>query len=287
MRPAVPTPHSMEPGVARVDAWTSLPITILALLAIPALVLEQSDDLLWYTVGRWLNWIIWLAFAGELIALLAVARNRGALLRDRWLVIAVVVLTPPLISPDAIQGIRAFRAVRALRALRGLMLLGLALRHLRRALAKRRFHYVLVVAAAVMVVGAVLVYIFERDTNASIDSPGDAVWWAIVTATTVGYGDISPATWGGRVVAVVLMFVGIGVIGLFTGSVAGYFVEQETAPVSDVDARLARIEAQLAQLLDRHDEPMQAAQVDDANVRRLSGPAPDAGNDPSSRPRPR
>lgn len=51
----------------------------------------------------------------------------------------------------------------------------------------------------------------------------DAMWWAIVTATTVGYGDISPETGFGRLIAIVLMIFGIGLIGLVTSSIASYF----------------------------------------------------------------
>ena len=54
----------------------------------------------------------------------------------------------------------------------------------------------------------------------------DALWWAIVTLTTVGYGDISPSSVGGRLIGVVLMFFGIGVLGLFTATIAGVFVEK-------------------------------------------------------------
>ncbi|MCY4075855.1 MAG: ion channel [Acidobacteria bacterium] len=54
----------------------------------------------------------------------------------------------------------------------------------------------------------------------------DAVWWAIVTLTTVGFGDIAPVSLGGRVIGVVLMFFGIGVLGTFTATIAGVFVEQ-------------------------------------------------------------
>ena len=54
----------------------------------------------------------------------------------------------------------------------------------------------------------------------------DALWWAIVTLTTVGYGDISPDSTGGRLIGVVLMFFGIGVLGLFTATIAGVFVEK-------------------------------------------------------------
>ena len=54
----------------------------------------------------------------------------------------------------------------------------------------------------------------------------DALWWAIVTLTTVGFGDISPTTLGGRLIGVVLMFFGIGVLGMFTATIAGVFVEK-------------------------------------------------------------
>ncbi len=54
----------------------------------------------------------------------------------------------------------------------------------------------------------------------------DALWWSIVTLTTVGFGDISPVSLGGRLIGVVLMFFGIGVLGMFTATIAGVFVEQ-------------------------------------------------------------
>lgn len=61
----------------------------------------------------------------------------------------------------------------------------------------------------------------------SINSFTDAIWWAIVTTTTVGYGDISPETGLGRIIAIVLMIVGIGIIGAITGSVATYFTSNK------------------------------------------------------------
>ena len=54
----------------------------------------------------------------------------------------------------------------------------------------------------------------------------DALWWSVVTLTTVGFGDISPVSFGGRLIGVVLMFFGIGVLGMFTATIAGVFVEQ-------------------------------------------------------------
>ena len=82
------------------------------------------------------------------------------------------------------------------------------------------FRLIGVIVVLVLVGAAGLTY-FEDDRPFH-----DALWWAIVTLTTVGFGDISPASLGGRLIGVVLMFFGIGVLGTFTATIAGAFVEQ-------------------------------------------------------------
>ena len=69
--------------------------------------------------------------------------------------------------------------------------------------------------------GAIGLAYFEQDRSLP-----DALWWAVVTLTTVGFGDISPTSLGGRAIGVVLMFFGIGVLGMFTATIAGVFVEK-------------------------------------------------------------
>ncbi|WP_236692631.1 potassium channel family protein [Lactobacillus amylolyticus] len=59
-------------------------------------------------------------------------------------------------------------------------------------------------------------------------SLGESFWWAIATATTVGYGDISPHTIVGKIVALLLMIVGIGIIGMLTSSITTYFVKSDS-----------------------------------------------------------
>ena len=77
------------------------------------------------------------------------------------------------------------------------------------------------VIVVLVVGGGVGLTYFEEDRNFP-----DALWWAIVTVTTVGFGDIFPTSLGGRLIGGVLMFFGIGVLGMFTATIAGVFVEQ-------------------------------------------------------------
>lgn len=72
----------------------------------------------------------------------------------------------------------------------------------------------------VIVLGSLAFWYFEPKLNFP-----DSIWWAVVTVTTVGYGDISPITFGGRIVGTVLMLSGIGLIGAFTATIAGLFLE--------------------------------------------------------------
>lgn len=89
--------------------------------------------------------------------------------------------------------------------------------------------YVVAFTVLVMSWGSISVYVLEKGSNPSINSFSDSIWWSIVTVTTVGYGDISPVTEGGRIIAGILMLVGIGLIGSITGSMAIYFADLHNA----------------------------------------------------------
>lgn len=67
---------------------------------------------------------------------------------------------------------------------------------------------------------------FERGRNPAFENYGDGLWWALVTVTTIGYGDTFPITTSGRLVGSVVILVGIGLVGLFMGKISSILVEQ-------------------------------------------------------------
>jgi len=119
-------------------------------------------------------------------------------------------------------------------------------------LSHRRFHYVALTTAVIVTLGAIGIFTVEHGANPNITGIGDAFWWAIVTVTTVGYGDVSPMTVEGRLIAIVLMIVGIGFIGVFTATITSFFFDQERSAESvELERRLDRIEAKLDAVIRR------------------------------------
>ena len=238
------------PGSRQIALAFEWLMALLALLVIPALVMERrapTPEI--RTAALILNWVIWLAFLLEFVVRW-IADGRRSFPRRAWFDVLLIAVTPPIGVPDSMQGIRALRALRVLRLFRAFGVIAMALRLGKRHFGHRRFHYVGLVAIAMVLLGAAGIYVVEGDVNRAITSYGDALWWAIVTATTVGYGDVSPLTAEGRIIAVILMLTGIGVIGVFTATVASFFFEHEQQSEStELASRLDRIEQKLDELL--------------------------------------
>jgi voltage-gated potassium channel len=87
----------------------------------------------------------------------------------------------------------------------------------------QRLGKVVLVAAAILVVCSLAAYEAEHEANPGFATVGDALWWGIVTLTTVGYGDIVPKTTAGRLCGIAIMFTGVAVLGVLAGSLASLF----------------------------------------------------------------
>ena len=117
--------------------------------------------------------------------------------------------------------------LRPLRLLRLVTLLAILNRTAGSAFRGRVVVYVAGASALLVFVASLAVLDTERDAvGSSIRTFGDALWWAFVTITTVGYGDFAPVTAEGRFIAVGLMLGGIALLGVVTATIASWIVEQ-------------------------------------------------------------
>ncbi len=115
-----------------------------------------------------------------------------------------------------------FRAARIVRLIRVFRLIGIGSHYMKpvyKLLKTNGLDKVLIIATILLFLIPIPIVLIEP----SIETFADALWWAVVTTTTVGYGDLSPETPIGRILAVVLMVVGIGIIGTLTSSITSFF----------------------------------------------------------------
>jgi voltage-gated potassium channel len=116
----------------------------------------------------------------------------------------------------------------------------------------------ILLAGMVLSVASLLVLQFEsRSTDANITTGGDAIWWGIVTITTVGYGDFYPVTWLGRMTGIFVMFAGIGIIGALASILASLLVSPSTPDEPAQDAGSA---AGVASVTGTAESALEAAQ---------------------------
>lgn len=135
---------------------------------------------------------------------------------------------------------RIGRAFRLLKLLRIFRLVGLTGR-LHKFLKTNGLIYYLYISLTVILIASSLYCISEKVSFST------ALWWSITTATTVGYGDVSPTTGLGKAAAVLLMFLGIGFIGMLTSSLTNFF---DTSTDNDLEKELAELKQQNKKLED-------------------------------------
>jgi voltage-gated potassium channel len=244
------------------------PMLVLSAVMLPILIVPLIHPLHGPAAASFdaAGYLIWAAFVAEYLAKLALAPDRMQFARTH--VLDLVIIAVPFLRP-----VRALRALRLLRlAWLGSWAAG-AIRGIGQVLRHRRFHYALLSVAVLVFAGAAAELALEQHARgASIHSYGEALWWAMVTITTVGYGDKVPVTGAGQGIAVVFMIAGVALFGLLTATISAYFTEATRdglgARVDDLRQQLTRIEDQLAAVLARPEPPAQT---------RPAPPPPDRG----------
>lgn len=220
--------------------WPLAAVAALFLAAYSIEVLAQPHGF----VARLLTlvtWLAWAVFTADYAARLYLAPDRKQWFFRHLVDLAVVLL--PLLRP--------------LRLLRLVVLVGALQKAIGNAIRGKVIIYTISGAVLLVYVGALAVYEAERGApDAHITSFGLAVWWAMTTITTVGYGDIYPVTTTGRVMASLMMIGGISLVGSITATIASWIVQTVSIDDQKQDAvTAAHIEdlrdeiAQLRELL--------------------------------------
>lgn len=122
---------------------------------------------------------------------------------------------------------RAFRLIRLLRILRAFRSAKVIVEHLYQKKSHGAFTTVSVLATFTLIFSSIAILQVEDHPESNIKTAEDALWWAYVTITTVGYGDRYPVTTEGRLIAVFLMTTGVGLFGTFTGFIASWFASDK------------------------------------------------------------
>ena len=167
-----------------------------------------TDDLI-----RKMDWSLIIGFAVEYLVRLWFAKDQWRFIKQNWFDLLAIL---PLDSVFPLA--RLMRLARLIRLFKSSPLLWSAV-------TSKSVRLILLFLLVFMLWSSAGFYFLEKGKNPVIHSFGDALWWAVVTTTTVGYGDIAPVTSAGRMIAVVLIISGVALTGMFTANMANHWMD--------------------------------------------------------------
>ncbi|MFJ7159529.1 potassium channel family protein [Streptomyces sp. NPDC101118] len=248
----------------RWERRTQIPLFVCAVAfgvayAVPIVAPEASPRV--HEACLLVEWCVWGAFALDYLIRMALSADRRRFVRTHWLDLLAVLL--PMLQP-----------LRLLRLVSTLLLVG---RRARMAPQIRLTTYVAGAVVGLLMFGSLAVLSVERDApDGNIRNLGDAVWWSFTTMTTVGYGDHSPTTGLGRVLAVGLMLSGIALLGVVTANIAAWFISRferddleerrQTAAIAALTEEVRALRTEVARLSGNEPAAVPAAALPEAGA---------------------
>src|SRR5210317_350637 len=235
----------------RAQKFFEVPVMISVLLLIPVLIIEYSQESL-DTVALSLNWGIWVVFLLEYFILFYFADDKYEFIKSHKIELIIVIFSFPIV-PEGLQSSGFLRFARLPRLLNGLRFFRLAALLNRFASTvkaifnSKGLRFIVYATIGIVLFFGFLFYISEP----GVETYSDGLWWALVTITTVGYGDITPLTNLGRIIASTLMIMGIGFIATITAAVSSYFISSfgdDDVTINDLAKKLDKLEVEIQHL---------------------------------------
>lgn len=249
-----------DPKAKRWGHFFEVPMLLLAIWIIVEWYLEAKGAYpeSWAAIT---NCVVWVFFVIETSLLCYLVKDKKRYLLSNWINLLIIAIGVPILwDTQPYTG--------ALRSLRVLLLLGILLEMsgtVRQILARNHLGLTLLVTFfVVLMAGATLAAI-----DPSIDNPWEGIWWAWVTVTTVGYGDVVPESPQGKIFGAILMVLGLGLFSMMTANFSAFlvarqeeeliekeeeFVSQERLAIEKlekIEERLENLERGLTELLQR------------------------------------
>ncbi len=205
----------------------------------------SSDALSLFT-----NWLVLLAFLFEVLLLSSMVDNKWLYLRTNWMNLLIIVFGIPII----LEGGEMAAALRSFRVLIALEVFINASSTFRMLLARNHLGTTLGVSLIIMVVAGILI----AGIDPAIDTVWEGLWWAWVTITTVGYGDVVPVSAEGRILGAILILLGVGLFAMLTASFSVLFISRsEDRMEENIEKQVSQKESQTMAQLNRIERRME------------------------------
>lgn len=233
--------------MAKMLEW---PMMMMAIWIILEWYMESAYGPIFST--RITDWLIWLFFLGETLILMALVKRKTQYLKGNWVNLLIILFGCPLVW-------EIFPHAAGLRALRLIVMLTLFIHmsaSVKNILARHHLGSTLIASFFIIIMAGTIMSVIDPN----VETPFDGIWWAWVTVTTVGYGDIVPASTVGRLFGSFLILMGIGLFTMLTASFATFFMaedekemrqkeEENIQKLSEIENRLIMLENKLDALL--------------------------------------